>query len=470
MSIRAAIVGVALVLVGCDAKNENSCLDGTCSDPARPYCDTDGFFSGTEGLCIQVACTANEFERCIGAEAQVCNDDGTNYRSVECPNGCGPTGCIGNPGCTTNAQCNNPNPVCDTSNKTCRMCTRNEECSSTLCEQGSCIAESSVVYASPGGAASGNCAQATPCTLTRATTIASSAANGILRLLPGTYTDSLVVSNSTTLTVYGKGATLVGGTGLLSVKAGDVIVRDVVVQSTPVTAEGIQCGATSNTPPLPKCTFRDVMNTGAIAVYNGEAHFYGYRHLNGAVRVDDDGSLLMDRAFLDCPACTSGPADFVATRQRLRVYVTNSVLVNFWPQFNTMDLATTNQVKFAYSTLVVTQGSAGIGPFVCGNSASYAQVGQLENNIIVAPSGIDAVVGSRCTTTNNVLFPQSTARPGNIIADPQFENQAAKDFRPRTTSPARNAAMPGTVTTDHDYTGAMRPQGGGADIGAYEIP
>ena len=97
-------------------------------------------------------------------------------------------------------------------------------------------------------------------------------------------------------------------------------------------------------------------------------------------------------------------------------------------------------------------------------------VGQFENNIVVAPSGIDAAFGSRCTTTNNVLFPQATARPGNIVGDPQFENAATKDYRPKSTSPARNAAMPATVTTDHDYTGAIRPQGSGADIGAYEIP
>jgi len=298
--------------------------------------------------------------------------------------------------------------------------------------------------------------------------LASSGATGTLRLLPGIYSDVLTVTNSSSVTVYAKGATIAGN-GRLAVTAGDVTVRDLSLQSTGST-EPLTCIAPPNATPRPRLTLRDVSNVGGLAVAGCTMDVERYTQTNGNIRVDQQGTLVADRSRFESSSASQTLGDFVAFAAQVNVRVTNSQIVNYWLQFNTTDLGTMNSVTFAYSTLVATYSGSGVGSAVCATGAQYARVGTFENNIIVAPSGIDAVMGTSCTLTNNVLFPQSAPRAGNIIADPQFENAAAKDFRPKSTSPARNAAMPGTVTTDHDFTGAMRPQGAGADIGAYEIP
>jgi hypothetical protein len=68
---------------------------------------------------------------------------------------------------------------------------------------------------------------------------------------------------------------------------------------------------------------------------------------------------------------------------------------------------------------------------------------------------------------NNITFPQSAMIPGNFAVPPQLVNPANHDFRLRPGSPAIDAAD--TVTTDHDLTGAVRPVGPRADLGAFEL-
>jgi hypothetical protein len=98
-----------------------------------------------------------------------------------------------------------------------------------------------------------------------------------------------------------------------------------------------------------------------------------------------------------------------------------------------------------------------------------------ENNIVFAsgpPAGIggNAVAsGQGCTFRNNVVSPQPTALPNNIISDPQFVNLGARDYHLTSTSPARDAAVPGALPSDHDIDGVSRPQGSLPDIGAFEL-
>lgn len=87
------LVGVVLGLAGCTGSNSKSCLDGTCGDPARPFCDVDGTLSGTPGLCVSVDCTPGTFSTCRGDAAVVCNDSGTSYDVTQCEYGCGSLGC-----------------------------------------------------------------------------------------------------------------------------------------------------------------------------------------------------------------------------------------------------------------------------------------------------------------------------------------------------------------------------------------
>ena len=91
-----SVICLALLVgwVGCTSPNPKSCLDHHCSDPALPFCDEDGSIGGTPGTCIAVGCTANTFEECRGDLALTCNATGDDYLMVDCPYGCGATGCL----------------------------------------------------------------------------------------------------------------------------------------------------------------------------------------------------------------------------------------------------------------------------------------------------------------------------------------------------------------------------------------
>jgi len=83
----AALVVIVLAS-GCTKPNPKSCQDGTCTDPAFPFCDVDGALAGEAETCIAVACTANEFVACRGDRAITCNTTGTDYELERCDGGC----------------------------------------------------------------------------------------------------------------------------------------------------------------------------------------------------------------------------------------------------------------------------------------------------------------------------------------------------------------------------------------------
>lgn len=94
-----ALPFVLVALIGCTRPNPAAtCDDGTCSDPAFAFCDSDGSVGGTAGACIAVECEPSTFAMCRGAEALTCNANGNSYDVFECPNGCGAGGCL--PFCT----------------------------------------------------------------------------------------------------------------------------------------------------------------------------------------------------------------------------------------------------------------------------------------------------------------------------------------------------------------------------------
>ena len=85
--------GLALALAGavlsaCTRPNPRSCKDGSCTDPAFPYCDADGSLGGEEKTCIAVACTPGALIACRGNNALTCNAAGGDYDLVQCGLGC----------------------------------------------------------------------------------------------------------------------------------------------------------------------------------------------------------------------------------------------------------------------------------------------------------------------------------------------------------------------------------------------
>ena len=194
---RVALVG--LVLGACTSPNPRSCSDGTCTDPALPFCDVDGAIAGSPQTCIAVTCTPEEFKGCRGDQAIKCNATGNDFDLVQCQLGCDAAagGCVA---CTSDDQCDNPSPICDLGAGECRTCRSDDECASKVCDtsSGACLAEASIVYATPTGVDSGPCTQAAPCSLDRAVAVATTAvAPPTLRMLPGTFVSPLDVHTPT---------------------------------------------------------------------------------------------------------------------------------------------------------------------------------------------------------------------------------------------------------------------------------
>jgi len=198
------VVGVALLTtIGCTKPNPRSCADGLCTDPAFPFCDTNGSLQGEPEACIAVACTRLDFVACSEDQALTCNEAGNDYDVIECPRGCDvvANGCKS---CGDSTQCANPAPICDSSNFECRVCRVDDECESSVCDvdTGRCLATSEVIYASPTGIGTGSCARAAPCSAGRAIMVAaSSPASTTVRLLPGDYLDNIIVSTGSIVIV-----------------------------------------------------------------------------------------------------------------------------------------------------------------------------------------------------------------------------------------------------------------------------
>jgi hypothetical protein len=77
-----------VLVVGCTKPNPRSCVDGTCTDPAFPFCDVNGEVEGQSSTCIAVECTAGEFQACRDDLAITCNGTGTDFDLLTCDRGC----------------------------------------------------------------------------------------------------------------------------------------------------------------------------------------------------------------------------------------------------------------------------------------------------------------------------------------------------------------------------------------------
>ncbi len=88
MSLWKVFLLVVALAGACTKPNPQSCQDGTCTDPAFPFCDVDGALAGEDQTCIAVACTSNEFVACRGDRAITCNTTGTDYELELCSGGC----------------------------------------------------------------------------------------------------------------------------------------------------------------------------------------------------------------------------------------------------------------------------------------------------------------------------------------------------------------------------------------------
>ncbi|MGH8651006.1 MAG: choice-of-anchor Q domain-containing protein, partial [Gammaproteobacteria bacterium] len=90
---------------------------------------------------------------------------------------------------------------------------------------------------------------------------------------------------------------------------------------------------------------------------------------------------------------------------------------------------------------------------------------------------VNTQIATNMVIRNNIVYKNEDTfylnNPGivvdhNLTTDPQFINEAAKDFHLKSTSPAVNTGSSVSAPTT-DYDGVSRPQGSAFDIGAYEF-
>ncbi|MBL0212409.1 MAG: hypothetical protein IPQ07_00735 [Myxococcales bacterium] len=452
--------------VGCTSPNPRSCRDGTCTDPAFPFCDVDGALAGSPETCLAVACNGGDVAGCRGDNAIVCNATGTDYDLVACPHGCGTSGCHE---CTASDQCPSSRPVCDTGGG-CRACALDDECPSKVCDQGTCVAESGVLYAASGGADNSACTLPAPCTAGRAIALARAVAvPPLIRLLPGAYPEGLSFDGMTSapISIVATGAAIVASTGIAVKNGASAKIRGVSVTAT---TAGVECGISTGVESFLLVqdavlaaggTFANLVNIGNCRLTLEHSEMQLRASSGNAVSMTSDGRLVANRVH----ATAASIGTFGGFGSRINVTVTNSLLENSSLLFFTQDsVGPGSLIAFGSNTLVLTAGGLD-----CGAVAFRTQY--FDNNIIFSRSAGDVANGPGCMLRYNVLSPQATAAaPTNKLADPQFVNDASGDYHVMPTSPAIDAAMatgsfPGFSA---DLDGIVRPQGANADIGAFE--
>lgn len=418
---------------------------------------------------------------CHGDAALVCSAVGNDLDEVQCPLGCddASNGCRQ---CTANSQCSVTTPICESASSTCRGCQLDDECESRVCdfESGTCVPETDVVYATANDAF-GTCTLSQPCRLDDAIVLATNVVNTpILRMLPGTYTTSLVVSNPTVkpLKVVGTGAsiTVLGDTGAIVVSnGGNVEIRGLSSTSEAQIDCGLETGSFSSlglqdslltaigsSPPtliqIQRCALK---LTRVEIAFNSASTILG---------TGNDASFEADRLYVH----GNDTAAMVIAGERQTVRVSNGLFVGVGIVTFTSDASPPGtRLEFTHSTFV--QKNSNNRHQLCGDSNPIPnRIVRFENIISVPLAAFDAFNGpilpANCSFVATILGRQATAPPGTIVADPQFVDLVGGDFHVSATSPAVDAAVTGTIAVDHDLDGIARPQGSASDIGAYELP
>jgi hypothetical protein len=418
----------------------DSCVAETCSSGAdceslAPYC--------VSGLC-GASCTDDS--QCPGAAHDATDKFCVGGECVACRQGMN--------------DCPVAAPICDMN--MCRACSADVDCASNICDlsAGACVAADSVRYASPTGIDANDCSQGTPCTPTKAITIADSQHSWV-RLLPGSYAPL-----TNTITITGKTLTLVGtgadwpGTGYLDVGASSVVTVRGLSSAT------YRCVLATNTSTL---TLADVSSPMAgIIVSNCSANVL-VSHL-GSIEFDDGASLVVDRSLF-----TSSVRALVQAGSGLNVRVTNSIFLDTGVtlDFNQPINNAAISLLLAYNTFYQDTGNRA---FLCPDNVAASSV-VYSNNIFYAP-GVMSVGGALqsapyttggCTADTNIEYPEPTPVGANaIILDPKLVDAPTGNFHLAAGSPAIDAAKVIANDATVDFDGTARPQGARNDIGAFE--
>ncbi len=340
-----------------------------------------------------------------------------------------------------------------------------------MCDQnqGVCIAEAEIVFASSTGPDIGSCTRAAPCSLDRAVAITTGVRRTV-KLQPGSYSTSLVLSDKT-ITFDGPGAIVNSATTPFRINGNSIVklVGLTVIASTGNSA--VRCDSASSSLELDQAlidAYTGSVLTNPCVLKITRSRIRGRDNTAFVIVAGPSTQATIDRSIID------GGNGIVAGAGAL-VRITNSLIVNQTGAdgaFSYKIFTTTPGAVFvSFSTIVNSlvncndTGSCGATPAgLCLDSSVVF------NGAAAAPA--NTVTGPGCNSVYSIVFPQQTALSGSnnqIGIDPKLADPTNSDFHLRTGSPAIDATNPAS-TNPVDFDGIARPQGLHGDVGAFEHP
>lgn len=393
-------------------------------------------------LCCGVLCAAASCDSALPQKEQVVGD------------------------CFVTADCSATAQVCKENQ--CVACSAQSDCDSQVCDTygdlggaGKCVAESSIIYVDNGESNQLNCTQAKGtqglpyCTLTEALAAAKTAGSGkFIRLLASSSgyfagainmdAGAVVLLGPATATA-GRAATLLPDTDdnrFLFGSGSNVVIDGIVLA-----AEGLSALAGS------KVTIRrSVLNS------------------MGGGQSFDSATVTLDRNLI-----AEGSSGLSFTKSVISV--TNNIIANnTLPQDAKLISISGGSGSFQFNSVVYNALMGNALALSCADSTTVT----VKNSIFAQNGVTPQISASGCKlTASSVVVGKSDPTAGQIRQEPVFEDPLKLDLRPKLSDPTSaqfiiDKAVEVSAGTDknldHDYLGTARPQGGGYDIGAIELP
>jgi len=438
-------VGLALVALSsaCTKPNPKSCQDGTCTDPAFPFCDVDGALTGEAETCIAVACTANEFVACRGDRAITCNTTGTDYELELCDGGCAEE--LGG----------------------CDACDSHDQCPTGVCKvDGTCASETEIAFVEPSGSATSSCTRSAPCSLTHALEIPAPEPRQYILLAAGIHVapGPYIVTGRRSLVGRGSSETTLKATNegsVVRIEAGSdtsierLRITEGVFAGTIGSGRGIECPLMPTGPRTLRVIDADVSNNDAEGVY---ADGCSVELTRSTFQSNSTGAMLINGPIrVERSTFAHNPTEGLFAAGVGDCYVANSFIVR---NGNGAFMGVCdNSATFEFNTIVDNVGRG----LNCNSPASAAGRVSAPNNI-VARNGTNVFANGTtgCTYAGTLISIDVSALA--------FESPDASpyDYHLRAGSIAIDGSTASSIPVDFD--GELRPRGNGRDIGADEVP
>lgn len=355
-------------------------------------------------------------------------------------------------------------PVCDTTTHTCRACAADTECGDTaICVEhaGQCVGDSNVLFVAPAGVDQGDCTRAAPCATIDFTVGLVANNQKTIAIADGTYPQVQIKTfNANSLTISGPdrdpaGVALSGG---FIVEAG---AKSVLLEG--ATASNATGRAIDNRGTL---TLSRVRVTGAASGLVSSNNFTldiwdsaVVGNMNIGIDVTQTTLELLRTTVMDNNGGGISVSN-AATTIESSVIAQNGGLFAPFGGVRYQNLGGKPQA-FRFNTVASNLSSLSASAVACPTTLA------LESSIFSGDSSGTPPLSPSCAPTYSLFSGIAQAGTGNLTGDPAYV--APGDFHIGASSAARDAADP-AATTARDIDAEVRPQGGGRDIGADEVP